>query len=190
MAKIVLPAGYAVTVLTPTGDSVMLAAESPSKAKWRSVVVPDDDVSELPPDVQKVLADLWTPERLAAYTQSLPVEPPITIETLKEAAAEQRRKVLRAPAMTAYGRCWCDQGTRSDLGQVVQMIDEGLMTEPVPFKLVDGGVALTRADVLLVASAVCTRVTAAFAVEDRLCRAIDAKTVTTLHDIVTAEWPS
>jgi hypothetical protein len=102
---------------------------------------------------------------------------------LSEYAADKRRAVLNYPTPTPHGISWCDQGTRSDFGQIIQMLDEGLATEPVLIKLAGGFVHLTRSELIEVIIAVGAKVMLGFAVESAVLVDVESGEVQTFADV-------
>lgn len=98
-------------------------------------------------------------------------------------ARQKRIEALTGVAVTPHGTCWLDQGTRADLGQIIQLLDEGLAVEPVAVKLASGFVSLTRAQVIAVIASVAAVVMGAFASEGLAVQGVAAQTITTQAQI-------
>lgn len=89
------------------------------------------------------------------------------------------------PLMT----CWTDRATQGMLARTVQLLDKGMLSEPVKVKVHGGFVSLTRAQVEAIGGAVAQHVQACFDIEADLAASIALGNVTTTAEIDAANWP-
>lgn len=85
--------------------------------------------------------------------------------------------------------CWTDRATQGMLARTVQLLDKGMLTEPVKVKIPGGFTNLTRMQVEAISAAVAIHVQACFNIEADLAEKIASGLITTTAEIDAADWP-
>lgn len=86
--------------------------------------------------------------------------------------------------------CWTDRATQATLARAVQLLDKGMLSEPLNVKVPGGFISLSRLQVEAIGEAVALHVQACFDMEATIAGQIANGTITTTSDIDAANWPS
>lgn len=116
------------------------------------------------------------------------VDDPATSQ-LKHYLADKRWQVQNAGCLWQGQKCPTDRDARASVGEAIQSIDNGILSDPTGWKLPDGFTSLTRVQLIDLAKAMAAHVQGCFATEAALLARIDAGQVTREADIDAASWP-
>lgn len=150
-------------------------------------------IDQHPDAVRYVVGDYWVDAlggqpTLDAIKALLGILSPA--DQLKAYAAQKRY------AVETGGCAWTTHVVNTDRDSQAKMIAEfvamgaGLRTDPSPWKLADGFIDLSNADLGAVIMAARAHIAAAFATESAVCTAIDGGSITTTAEIDAAAWPA
>jgi len=111
------------------------------------------------------------------------------LKSALKAYAAQKRYAVETGGMSFNGLAIpTDRETQSKLSGAVLAFQTGALSNAIDWKTAAGWVQLDQAAVTALASAVAAHVQAAFSSEKTVSSAIDAETITTIHQINAANW--
>jgi hypothetical protein len=105
-----------------------------------------------------------------------------------KARARKHRLVLFDTLTAKVGELesWLDQNTLSTIGHKIQLIDDGVLSQPIQFKLANGFALLSRSDLVQLLHAAARRADALFSAEAAAVEGIDKGRIKTQQQIEAA----